>query len=364
MNLSDKSKQIIDACRFCWMCRHICPIGNATGQERNTSRARALALSMVNRGSAELTEDIMDNVYECACCSACTNDCATGWDPVEFTKEVRKQAVMEGKTPAYIMKMVQNCVQTGNIYGATEVDKELAKAIKAHEAKTSTLLYLGSDARFKAPKDAINAIQLLEKAGVSFTVLENEPDSGAAMEYMVSKVQETSQAMKKAAAAMNEFDLVVVYEPFDAKVIVREYQEWNVGLNTQVMTFPAYLRALLKEGKLSVKQTNEKITYQDSYILARELNDTENAREVLNACADLTEMMLNRKFTALAGHLLMSQYIPGVIALTAERRLEEAKATGATKVVVSSVAEKLAMTAAADSLQIVTLEELLLNSLA
>ena len=61
MNLSEKSRQNIDSCRFCWMCRHICPIGNATGQERNTARARAMILSMVNRGSVELTPDIMDN---------------------------------------------------------------------------------------------------------------------------------------------------------------------------------------------------------------------------------------------------------------------------------------------------------------
>ena len=45
MLISQKSKEIIDSCRFCWMCRHICPIGNATGQERNTARARMLALS-------------------------------------------------------------------------------------------------------------------------------------------------------------------------------------------------------------------------------------------------------------------------------------------------------------------------------
>ena len=43
MIMSEKSKQHIDACRFCWMCHHICPIGNATGLERNTAKARALA---------------------------------------------------------------------------------------------------------------------------------------------------------------------------------------------------------------------------------------------------------------------------------------------------------------------------------
>ena len=61
MLISNKAKQTIDACRFCWMCRHICPIGNATGQERETARARAVALSLVERGAAKL-EDVVDNV--------------------------------------------------------------------------------------------------------------------------------------------------------------------------------------------------------------------------------------------------------------------------------------------------------------
>ncbi len=67
MLISKKSKEIVDACRFCWMCRHICPIGNATGQERNTARARALTLSVVERGAAKLEGGIIDNVYERTC---------------------------------------------------------------------------------------------------------------------------------------------------------------------------------------------------------------------------------------------------------------------------------------------------------
>ena len=47
------------------MCRHICPVGNATGQERNTARARALGLSLVVRGAMEL-KDVVYNLYECA----------------------------------------------------------------------------------------------------------------------------------------------------------------------------------------------------------------------------------------------------------------------------------------------------------
>ena len=89
------------------MCHHICPIGNATGHERSTPRARALGISMVNRNAIELSE-IMDNIYECAGCGACVQDCTTGWDPVMFTREVRLKAALEGKLPEYINKMVDN----------------------------------------------------------------------------------------------------------------------------------------------------------------------------------------------------------------------------------------------------------------
>ena len=45
--ISQNAKKHADACRFCWMCRHLCPVGLATGKEINTPRAKGLLLSMV-----------------------------------------------------------------------------------------------------------------------------------------------------------------------------------------------------------------------------------------------------------------------------------------------------------------------------
>ena len=63
MNISDKSKEIMANCRFCWMCRHVCPIGNATGLERNTAKSRALGASLVVSNTIELKE-VADNMYQ------------------------------------------------------------------------------------------------------------------------------------------------------------------------------------------------------------------------------------------------------------------------------------------------------------
>ena len=109
MNMTEKSKQHIDSCRFCWMCHHVCPIGNATGQERCTARARALGLSLVNRGALTLEDEL----------------------------------------PPYIQKLVENTLSTGNAYGETELNGELKAAIAKHAAKTDTLLVLGVDAALR-----------------------------------------------------------------------------------------------------------------------------------------------------------------------------------------------------------------------
>ena len=48
--MSQLADKHADKCRFCWMCRHLCPVQLQTGKEVNTPRAKALLLSMVRRG--------------------------------------------------------------------------------------------------------------------------------------------------------------------------------------------------------------------------------------------------------------------------------------------------------------------------
>ncbi len=235
MIMSEKCKQHVDSCRFCWMCHHICPIGNATGQERNTARARALGISLVNREAIEL-EEIMDNIYECCTCGACVHDCITGWDPVMFTKETRLQAALEGKLPEYINTLVANCLETGNAYGKTATCETLTASINAHADKKDTLLFLGVDAKFMACEQANKAIKVLDKAGVDFSVLENEPASGVQLDFLIGAANETKAQMEACAKALGEYKTVVVYDPNDAKAIKQLYKEYGIEVAADVVT--------------------------------------------------------------------------------------------------------------------------------
>ena len=66
---SEKAKKHADACRFCYMCRHLCPVELATGKENNTPRAKGLQVSMMERGM-KMDSGSAVTMYECLLCRA------------------------------------------------------------------------------------------------------------------------------------------------------------------------------------------------------------------------------------------------------------------------------------------------------
>ncbi len=338
LNISNKAIEHADACRFCWMCHHICPVGNATGQERNTARARGLAISMIARGGLELTQDIVDNMYECCLCGGCTNVCVTGWDPVMFTKQVRNYAALNGLLPKYIDKMLDNFDKCGNIYGVSDVDDELKNAVSSLE-DSKTLLYLGADAKCKAPKNAVTAIELLKKAGVDFTVLTDEPDSGYSFDVILGAAAETKAVMENCAKTLNNYDTVITFDPNDAKIFTREYKEYGVELNAKLVTFTSICMELVKNGSINPTKCDCKVALQDNALLARELNETECGREIISAGANLCDMLNCKKDTMFAGSLLMGEYMPDVMLKLAKNRWIDAVNCGADALVTESVSE-------------------------
>lgn len=328
MQFTQKSKEHIDSCRFCWMCHHVCPIGNATGLERNTARARALGLSLVAREAVEYSDDIIANVYECSLCGGCMTDCVTGWDPVMFTKEARLGAALDGKLPEYVMTMLQNINEKGNIYGADR--NENIPEITGGDI----LFFLGEDVRAKGC--AKTAVELLKKAHVEFTLLKDEPNSGYSMDFLIGAAAETKAVMEDCAKVLNNYKKVVCYDPSDAKVMKREYKEWGIEVKAEVVTFTEFLAELIKNGKLAVKNSGKVFTPQDSPILARDLEETAPVREILEACGTVKEMLLNKEYTMLAGNLIMNEYMPNVIEKVAENRWINAKNVDANILVTSS----------------------------
>ncbi len=323
---SEKAKKNADACRFCWMCRHLCPVQLVTGKETNTPRAKGLQVSMIERGM-EMDADCAKNMYECMLCGACTNDCATGFDPLIYIREARTQANVLGLVPKNVQQVIDRLADTGNIYGK----KQSCVSFDGIPEKGKTLVWLGETARYSVPESAEALFLILKKAGVSFAALPDEPSSGASMGDLLGYVDEVRQQAEKAAAAIRDSgaETVIVLDSYDAALMRHEYKDWGIELPT-VVTATAYTDELIRDGKLSVRKDSGTITYHDGSRLARDLDEHEPARRVIAAMGfELREMWQNRRLAKCCGSSVAGQFMPAIRRQVAANRWNDVLRTEA-----------------------------------
>lgn len=326
MTFSDNARKQIEACRFCWMCRHVCPVGLATGKEANTPRGRAVLCRYVLTGM-DIEKDIAGDMFACCLCNNCASWCETGYEPALFIREARTNAVVDGFVPANVQPVVDRVLETGTIY-EENVPSPAAKA----SAKADVLLVLGETARNKQPEIARAAISLLDKADVAFAVLADEPPVGAMMFDLVGEVNEVKTVAEKFASAAKATGAkkIVCVDPTDARFFKQECARWGIEFD-EVYTITSYLDGLVKAGQLKfTKSWGGTVTFHDPCRLARDLEETEPARELLKAAgAELKEMYLNRKDTRCCGGEVLRSHSPATADLIAKNRMDDAKRTGA-----------------------------------
>lgn len=337
---SEKAKKHADACRFCYMCRHLCPVELVTGKEANTPRAKGLLVSMMERGM-KMDKSIANTMYECLLCGACTADCVTGYDPLIFIREARTQAVLSGMLPDSAQKIINKLMETGNPYGA----KESKLNYKNIPQEGRLLVWLGNAARYAVPDVAEALFLILQKAGIAYAALKDEPASGCDLGDMMGPVEEVHMQAMVAASAIAQTGAMklIVLDSHDAAFFLHECKDWGIQL-PEVVTATSFVLGLIQEGRISPHKVKQVVTYHDAARLARDIGEIEVAREIISHLGmDLHEMYLNEKdnrnpenkacgsFVRAreCGSSIMGQMMPELSNHLAEKRYEDLLRTDA-----------------------------------
>lgn len=289
---SEKAKKNADACRFCYMCRHLCPVELVTGKENNTPRGKALQVSMIERGMT-MDKGSAQTMYECLLCGACTADCVTGFDPLTFIREARTETVLEGLVPGFAQKVIDRLTKTGNPYGKTESKVEYTGIPQ----KGEILVWLGNAARFAVPDVAQAFFVILKKAGVAFAALKDEPASGCELGDMIGQLEDVRMQAQKAGAAIAESGAkrMVVLDSHDCAFFLHECKDWGIEL-PEIETATSFVAGLIQDGKLQIEKKEEVVSYHDAARLARDLGELEAPRAIIEAMgAQIHELYLNEK---------------------------------------------------------------------
>ena len=170
-------------------------------------------------------------------------------------------------------------------------------------------------------------LSLLDKAGVSYTVLEQEPASGVMLGDLTGYVEEVRQQAEICAGAINgtEAKEIVVLDSYDAEIMVQKYPEWGIGLKGTVVTATAYIRRLLKDGRLKIARKAEgRAVYHDDDRLACTFQEFTEARDIARELGyELVEMFHHERLAKSCGTSLAKAYMPELVKRIAAGRWED-----------------------------------------
>ena len=287
----------------------------------------------------------------CTQCYACTVRCPRGIITSDTMLNLRRWAIAEGlELPALLPQLKESVETTHNILHEDNASRLIwsenlepvpEQLRDLRRGRAEVLLFAGCVGAMYPMAYSIpqSFVQILEQAGVTYTNLGGDewccgyPLYGAGLETEVADL------------ARHNIDQARNLEP---KYLVTTcpscYHTWNHiypqyasdGLGFEVLHASELLARLIREGRIKLNELDWLVTYHDPCDLGRKGGVYDDPRFIINSVPGITfKEMRNHRENALCcgGGGDVAMWEADVTEEIAERRMEQATATGATAII-------------------------------
>lgn len=299
------TEDIITACRFCWMCRHVCTVGNVTCKESHAPRGKMLLLYSKLAEMDISDQEIAELIHKCALCYRCIENCVGGIDVPQVILNTRIEMAQEGSCPsevrnahAALMKQKQCAVRGGNKSREHTLDdvRELSRPAQV-------VLFGGRGTDAYTPGAISGASKILEAAGVDHIIPEQECWSGYEFYEMgflddaIRTAKETLGVLANVCDDAKGLASVVTLDPSDNWALEHLYKQWGLDMPFNVIDFSSYAKRLVDSGQISFRDADIEVCYHDPCHLGRLQRVFSQPRELLSSIHGLVirEMHWNRE---------------------------------------------------------------------
>ncbi len=348
----------LDSCVKCGSCVDICPVYAQTQQLETTMGGISTNLKSFLRkaygfpgvlfGSSRKAEAVLkeysDHSYLCTLCGRCKVVCPAFIDTKDLRIAARGFMVEKGEYPRVMGRLAETLTKEHNITGEPNEDRSLwvenLSEVPEHmyqKEKARVVYFVGCVASYfpMAQRIPQSFVQILDKAGVDFTILGSEewccgfPLIGAGMMGKAKDLMEHNIKKIKEVGA----EAVVFACPSC-------YHTWEEMYKADVQLFHAtqFIERLVDEGKIKFKGLNATVTYHDPCDLGRSSKIYEAPRNILRQIPGLklAELEHNREnCTCCGGGGNLEMIDPKLAAAIAKNKIEEIQRTWAELVVTS-----------------------------
>ncbi len=314
-----------------------CPIRNLLGFETYSARGRIIILKKLIEGELEIDSNIVQWANLCLTCASCKETCLAiegGIDVPAMMECLRKELVNSGYFLDSHASIEKNILEKFNPYGEDhQKRREFLNSAPIPE-KADVVYYVGCTSSYRRQEIAKSTVELLHKAGVNFTILDDERCCGSTL-FRTGFVKTAQEFAKHNVEKIHEIGAKTVV--FSCAGCYRTFAQdyapfWN-GTKVKLIHVTELLKKLTNQNKIAFASPQKiKVTYHDPCHLGRHMNIFEDPRNLLKATAnvELLEMETNRRYAHCCGAGSgVKKAFPDIAVQISKERVEEAAKTQA-----------------------------------
>jgi Fe-S oxidoreductase len=311
-----KYRDQILRCSSCGFCRAVCPVFGLTKRPAFNARGKMLILKEVMDGSIDLSDELIETLFQCTTCASCAQQCPSGVNPPEIIKQVRKDMVHIGSCHPAFKGMNAVLKTSTNIYAEEKAD-DFGREKKE---KAEYVYFIGCVGLYREDESTEAALELLERLEIDYTMIEEVCCSGV-LEDLGFTINENLVNTNMERLLATGARKVITGCPYCARTL--KHRPQYAGLRDNGVEV-IHISQFLKDFDLGVK-TDKRVTYHDPCDLGRHCGIYEEPRATIRRIAPNFVEMQHHHANSLccgAGGGVRGAFAKNSINM-ARRRLEE-----------------------------------------
>jgi len=343
MSSLEEFKDELETCfgTSCGFCERGCPVYQTLKIKTLCMKGRNRTMLGLIQGRFEITPAVVQAAFECTLCGNCDRWCSL--KNTEHTRAFREYLLKHGIEPIKEHSSIQASIKNyGNPwFQPRSARNRWTKGLnlpKAAPGKQDVIFFAGctSAVTKQLNRSLVASAKLLQMAGVSFgTMGQDEPCCGSTL-LRVGQTDAFNELSKENLKKFKSLGIKKIVTACPGCYTTLKKMMEDAGSSIEVVHISREIAKLVRDGRLKLKKSDERMTYHDPCHLGRLGGVFEEPREIVRATASFVEMPNNRYESRCcgAGAGLQSAF-PKLSKELASKRVAEARATGATTIVTS-----------------------------